>query len=167
MLLQHIKGSGNPNKIPFNIEQKMCSDDCKVWSRGLEREAEPATYLNLFNCMTVKMKSRMRATVPNGSSILNHWSMNVIYGETYSIGAIWHRCWFCSNLNHWPDQCDKLAVRNVDGRISGAKTHYVCLSCLKKAGRDHRQGNCSRIDNVRKSRMEPNAPQLIAYCCTS
>ncbi len=32
----------------------------------------------------------------------------------------------------------------MDDRISAANTHHVCFSCLKKAGRDHRQANCSR-----------------------
>ena len=32
----------------------------------------------------------------------------------------------------------------MDERINAAKIHHVCFSCLKKAGRDHRQANCSR-----------------------
>ncbi|XP_046863136.1 uncharacterized protein LOC124456869 [Xenia sp. Carnegie-2017] len=33
---------------------------------------------------------------------------------------------------------------SVDERIKVAKDNHVCFSCLKKAGRDHRQANCSR-----------------------
>ena len=43
------------------IEQKMCPDDRKVWSRNLERQGERAT---LEKWMTVEIKSRMRATAP-------------------------------------------------------------------------------------------------------
>ena len=75
----------------------MCSDDRKVWSRDLEREAKPATLLNLINWMTVEMKSRMRATAAVRSSIPNRRSVNVVYGETDNSGKIRHRCWFCNN----------------------------------------------------------------------
>ena len=46
------------------IEQKMCPDDRKVWSRDLERERKPATLNALITWMTSEMKSRMRATAP-------------------------------------------------------------------------------------------------------
>ena len=144
-----LKEVGIPNDMDSShmlsiIEQKMCSDDRKVWSRDLEREAKPATLLNLINWMTVEMKSRMRATAAVRSSIPNRRSVNVVYGETDNSGKIRHRCWFCNNSNHWPDQCEKFAANTVDERINAAKTHHVCFSCLKKAGRDHRQANCSR-----------------------
>ena len=42
----------------YMIEQKMCPDDRKVWSRDLEREGKPATFNSLINWMTVEMKSR-------------------------------------------------------------------------------------------------------------
>ena len=47
------------------IEQKMCTDDRKVWARDLEREKKPPTLNALMSWMTVEMKSRMRATAPN------------------------------------------------------------------------------------------------------
>ena len=46
------------------IEQKMCCDDRKVWSRELERTNQPAMLLGLMSWMTAEMKSRMRATAP-------------------------------------------------------------------------------------------------------
>jgi len=46
------------------IEQKMCADDRKVWSRELERDGKKATLQGLIDWMTVEMKSRMRATAP-------------------------------------------------------------------------------------------------------
>ncbi len=148
-MLHTLKEVGIPNDMDNShmlsiIEQKMCSDDRKVWSRDLEREAKPATLLNLINWMTVEMKSRMRATAPVRSGTPNRRSVNVVYGETDSNGEIRHKCWFCSNSNHWPDQCERFAAKSVDDRITAAKTHHVCFSCLKKAGRDHRQANCSR-----------------------
>ena len=52
------------------IDQKMCMDDRKVWSRDLEKSNKPATLVGLMTWMTVEMKSRMRATAPlrTGSS---------------------------------------------------------------------------------------------------
>lgn len=50
------------------IEQKMCADDRKVWSRDLERQGKGATLEGLMKWMTVEMKSRMRATSPLKSS---------------------------------------------------------------------------------------------------
>ena len=46
------------------IEQKMCADDCKVWSRDLEREGKITTLEGLMEWLTVEMKSRTRATAP-------------------------------------------------------------------------------------------------------
>ena len=62
-----------------------------------------------------------------------------------------HKCWFCSSFNHWPDQCEKFAAKSLDERIDAAKNNHVCFSCLKKAGRDHRQANCSRRRQCTKS----------------
>ena len=46
------------------IEQKMCTDDHKVWSRDLQRDRKTATLQCLMDWMTVEMKSRMCATAP-------------------------------------------------------------------------------------------------------
>ena len=64
-----LKEVGIPNDMDNShmlsiIEQKMCTDDRKVWSRDLEREGKPATLHGLMNWMTVELKSRMRATAP-------------------------------------------------------------------------------------------------------
>lgn len=75
------------------IEQKMCSDDRKVWARDLEREKKPATLEALMNWMNVEMKSRMRATAPirvgsSGRRHVNHYTSND--GK-----PVWHKCWLC------------------------------------------------------------------------
>ncbi|XP_046862937.1 uncharacterized protein LOC124456562 [Xenia sp. Carnegie-2017] len=101
------------------IEQKMCPDDRKVWSRDLERE-KPATLKALMNWMTIEMKSRMRATAPV-RSVLALQELKSLAGPV-----------------------SKLAAMSVDERIKVAKDNHVCFSCLKKAGRDHRQANCNR-----------------------
>ena len=44
------------------IEQKMCANDRKVWSRDLERERKPATLNALINWMSTEMKSRTYAS---------------------------------------------------------------------------------------------------------
>ncbi len=46
------------------IEQKMCVDDRKVWSRELQRDKKPASLKGLIDWMSIEMKSRMRATAP-------------------------------------------------------------------------------------------------------
>ena len=55
-----------------------------------------------------------------------------------------HKCWFCKDSTHWPDQCTKLGSMNVEERINHAKSNHVCFSCLKRAGREHKQANCKR-----------------------
>lgn len=64
-----LKEVGIPNDMDNShmlsiIEQKMCADDRKVWSRDLEHEAKSAMLSNLINWMTVEMKLRMCATAP-------------------------------------------------------------------------------------------------------
>ena len=51
------------------IEQKLCLDDRKVWSREVERDGKHATLNALIHWMTIEMKSRMRATAPLRSGI--------------------------------------------------------------------------------------------------
>ena len=51
------------------IEQKMCSDDRKAWSRFLETTKCHATLDALMSWMTSEMKSRMRATAPAEKSL--------------------------------------------------------------------------------------------------
>ena len=125
------------------IEQKMCPDDREVWSRYLDLQAKRATLSNLINWMTVEMKSRMHATASVQSSASRR-QVNTVYGETDVSVKIRYKCWFCSNLSHWPDQCENVAAKSVDERISAVKSNHAYFSCLKKAGRDHRQANCNR-----------------------
>ena len=132
------------------IEQKMCPSDRKVWSRELEREKKLATLINLIDWMTVEMKSRMRATAPV-RSVQNRRAVYAAFGEKNNSRMTKHKCWFCSSSNHWPDQCEKFAAKSLDERIETARNNHVCLSCLKKAGRDHRQANCNRRKQCTKT----------------
>ena len=64
-----LKEVGRPNDMDNNhmlavIEQKMNSDDRKVWARHLEAEKQQATLHDLLGWMASEMKSRMRATAP-------------------------------------------------------------------------------------------------------
>jgi hypothetical protein len=64
-----LKGVGRENDMDNNhmlalIEQKMFSDDRKVWARHLESTKSEATLENMIAWMTSEMKSRMRATAP-------------------------------------------------------------------------------------------------------
>ena len=46
------------------IEQRMCTDDRKVWARHLEHSGKEATLAQLIAWMNTEVKSRMRATAP-------------------------------------------------------------------------------------------------------
>ena len=142
------------------IEQKMCIDDRKVWARELERENKPATLHALLTWMTTEMKSRMRATAPLRASV-NQRSIHYVAMETSKSTFMQpdvsadsktrHKCWYCKNSDHWPDQCPSFARMKVDERLKAAKENHVCFSCLKQAGRDHRAANCSRRKKCAKS----------------
>ena len=71
------------------IEQKMCSDDRKVWSRFLETTKCHATLEALMSCMTSEMNSRMRATTPLRSS--KHLNVNQISANEEK-GTANHKC---------------------------------------------------------------------------
>ena len=58
-----LKEVGLPSDMDNNhmlsiIEQKMCVDDRKVWSRELQRDKKPASLKGLINWMSIEMKSR-------------------------------------------------------------------------------------------------------------
>ena len=127
------------------IEQKMCADDRKVWSRDLERERKSASLKGLMEWMSVEMKSRMRATAPLRSSSNSPRKVNHLQAQGgEDTKQTNHRCWLCRNSTHWPDQCPKFAALSIDDRLKKAKENHVCFSCLKRAGRDHRVANCTR-----------------------
>ena len=124
------------------IEQKMCVDDRKVWTRDLEREKKPATLHALISWMTVDMKSRMRATAPIRVGPPHQRHINHVRSDGDNPPR--HKCWICKTSAHWPDQCPKFAALSIEDRIKSAKANHVCFSCLKRAGREHRMDNCSR-----------------------
>ena len=95
------------------IEQKMCANDRKVWSRDLERERKPATLNALINWMSTEMKSRMRATALVRSGIPTRRKVNQVNGAIEEERKNRHKCWLCKNSNHWPDQYQKLAEMTV------------------------------------------------------
>jgi hypothetical protein len=119
------------------IEQKMCPEERKAWSRYLEIERKPATLNALM-------------TAPVRSGLTNRRKINHLHGEIEGGNKSRNKCWLCNNSSHWPDQCQKLAAMSVEERLVAAKENHVCLSCLKKAGRDHRQANCSRRKQCNK-----------------
>ena len=94
--------------------------------------------------MSTEMKSRMRATASVRSGIPTRRKVNQVNGAIEEERKNRHKCWPCKNSNHWQDQYQKLAEMTVDERLNVTKENHVCFSCLKKAGRDHRQANCSR-----------------------
>ena len=147
-----LKEVGNENDINNShmlavIEQKLCADDRKVWSRELERESTQATLEALLRWLSMEMKSRMRASAPLRSSNQGHGHrVHQLTGrkDDSAEGKKTHKCWVCETSSHWPDQCQKLTGMKVDERQKMAKDNHVCYACLKKAGRDHCLRNCSR-----------------------
>ena len=151
------------------IEQKMCADDRKVWSRDLERHGKKAMLKELMEWMTLEMKSRMRAMVPlrtgPSSRLVNHF----LTDGPDAIGrskAPSHKCWMCRDSAHWPEQCQKFAALSIEERLKIAKENQVCLGCLNRAGREHRMENCSRKTVVRNRTTEHNASTSIIHFCT-
>ncbi len=126
------------------IEQKMCVDDRKVWSRELQRDKKPASLKGLIDWMSIEMKSRMRATAPIRTTGNNRSIYYLTKTEEEKNDSSRHKCWFCKNSAHWPDQCEKIANLKPDNRLNVAKENHVCFSCLKRAGREHRMLNCNR-----------------------
>ena len=128
------------------IEQKMCVDDRKVWSRELQKDKKPASLKGLMDWMSIEMKSRMRATAPirttGNSSRLVHHLAKTNDGQNDNLSR--HKCWFCKNSTHFPDQCEKIASLNHENRLKIVRENHACFSCLKRAGRDHRMSNCNR-----------------------
>lgn len=125
------------------IEQKMFSDDRKVWSRFLESTKSEATLEMLISWMTSEMKSRMRATAPLRSGYQSFKNVgHVGYGDGKKTAN--HKCWLCKVSTHWTDQCSKFISMNPGDRLKAVKENHWCFSCLKRAGGDHNVSNCSR-----------------------
>ncbi|KAG1697393.1 hypothetical protein GQR58_006003 [Nymphon striatum] len=140
-----LKEMGLPNDMNNNhmlaiIEQKLCMEDRKIWSRCLEGNGGQASLEKLLEWLTVEMKTRMRA----GASIR---SSN--QGSRISVAQVWSgvanpKCWICKSFSHWVDQCQTLLDMDVNERIQFIKSNYACFSCLKKCGRNHNMKSCNR-----------------------
>ena len=139
------------------IEQKMCTDDRKVWARDLEKEKKPATLEALMNWMNVEMKSQMRATAPirvgsSGRCPVHHFRSD-------NDKPVWHKCWLCKTSSHWPGQCPKFISLSIDDRIATTKANHLCFSCLKRAGRGHTVDNCKHKQQCTKQENGTQCPQ--------
>ena len=129
------------------IEQKMCSDDRKVWSRFLETTKCHATLEALMSWMTSEMKSRTRATAPLSSKPLNVNQISAFEEK----GTVNHKCLLCKVSTHWTDQCQKFTSLSPSDRLKAVKENHGCFSCLKRAGRDHDVSTCSSIRQCSES----------------
>jgi hypothetical protein len=136
-----LKEVGRRNDMDNNhmlavIEQKMNSDDRKVWSRHLERDKELATLQGLLDWMSSEMKSRMRATAPvRCVSQSPRSSINHIQQKDPTSMPFRDKCWVCHTSSHWTDHCDKFKGMSSANRFKMVKENHVCFSCLKKAGK--------------------------------
>ena len=126
------------------IEQKMCTDDRKVWSRDLEKTKQPATLLSLMTWMTAVMKSRMRVTALIRTSNISHSIHHVATGNKDKTKGIRDKCWICKTQTHWTDECRKFLALDPENRVKIAQENDACYSCLKRAGRDHKLSTCNR-----------------------
>ncbi|XP_068742503.1 uncharacterized protein [Montipora capricornis] len=146
-----LKEVGRPHDMDNNhmlalIEQRMCTDDRKVWARHLEISGKEATLAQLTAWMNTDMKSRMRATAPLRSTgpLARHPVGHIGSDFNAPKAGLPHKCWICKNSSHWTDQCQKFASLSLENRTKAVKENHACFSCLKRAGRDHRSINCSR-----------------------
>ena len=134
------KSDMDNNHMLAIIEQKMCTDDRKVWSRFLESTKGHATLEALMSWMASEMKSRMRATAPLRSTQQNLTHVNQI-SAIEEKKAVNHKCWLNKASTHWTDQCQNFMSMNPSDRLKAVKENHGCFSCLKRAGRDH-VSNC-------------------------
>lgn len=83
------------------IEQKMYVDGRKVWARDLDKENKPATLHTLISWITIKIKSRMRATAPIrvGPPHRRHINHKRAGGDNPPT----NKSWVCKTCAHWPN----------------------------------------------------------------
>ena len=82
------------------IEQKMCVDDRKVWSRDLEKTKQLATVLSLMTWMAAEMKIRMRATALIRTSNTHLSIHHVGTRNEDETKGISNKCWICKFQTH-------------------------------------------------------------------
>ena len=95
------------------IEQKMSTDDRKVWARDLEREKKQATLENIMAWMTIEMKSRMRASAPLRNQGKSKWNIHHVKQDEIER----FKCWICKSSTHWVDQCSQLETINSEDTV--------------------------------------------------
>ena len=145
-----LEEAGRKNDMDNNhmvavIEQKMNSDDRKVWSRHLEREKQMATLEGLLVWMSSEMKSTMRATAPVRCITQNpRLSINHVHQKDQKPMPSCDKCWICHASSHWTDQCEKFKAMSPESRFKMVKDNHACFSCLKRAGKEHNVSTCAR-----------------------
>ena len=87
------------------LEQKLCMDGRKVWSRDLEKRNQPAMLVGLMTWMTTEMKSRMSATAPLRTGSSSHTIHHVAVESRSENKGSSHKCWICKTQGHWTDEC--------------------------------------------------------------
>lgn len=120
----------NNNHMLAIIEQKMFSDDRKVWSRYLESTKSEVTLDTLILWMTSEMKSRMRATAPLRNSLQTPKHVGHVAGREDGKKTN-DKCWYCKTSEHWTDQCQKFLALGSSDRFNIVRENHPCYSCLK------------------------------------
>ena len=126
------------------IEQKMCMDDSKVWSRDLEKSNNLPMLVGLMTWMTAEMKSRMRATAPLRTGSSSHTILHVAVENRSENKGSSHKCWICKTQAHWTNECQTFLELNHEDHINLVQENHACFSCLKRAGRYHKITTCSQ-----------------------
>ena len=132
------------------IEQKLSSEDLRLWSRHVETEKLDINIDNLLSWLSAEMRIRVRVSSairsPTGNSGIRTPGNSSVQKSVKSINVVKtdpKNCWVCGS-SHYVDQCSKFRSLSVPNRFKCCKENHVCFSCLKKAGKDHNVGNCSR-----------------------
>ncbi|XP_011859294.1 PREDICTED: uncharacterized protein LOC105556792 [Vollenhovia emeryi] len=137
----------------------------KDWENTIERGKLP-TFEELMRflnqrCRTIEMTSRQSKTVGSASQekAAHHRS------TTAHVATTKNACGFCHQENHAVYKCKDFLALNVEQRLREAKTHKLCLNCLRVAShlaKECTAGTCSKRHNTllhfeQSSRSQPES----------
>ena len=131
------------NYVIALLEQKLCSQDKRMWARYIEREKVEVTMSNLLDWLTVEMKTRMRTNsdIRCPTRVMKN-SVNQVSFNQPSRPEV--KCWLCKSESHHVDNCPQFLSKSVKQRYDLLKENHCCFSCLKKASRMHRASTCNK-----------------------
>ena len=133
------------NYVIALLEQKLCSEDRKLWTRQLEIFRIRATLENLLDWMTVEMRVRLRTSYSiRSSNPVRPARSSVTQISLSKDGEKAPKCWLCKSESHFIDGCAEFLAKDAKERFKIIKDNHCCFSCLKRAGKNHRASTCMR-----------------------